>query len=209
MKQKAKLVNIDENPGLAIKEAVRYYNSEKVFIYPTDTVYGFGCSRFSKSALEKINVIKQRKETKQFILLIDSLDTLFDYVIPLEKKQEDLLSKIWPNPVSVIFELKDDKKKIFKSKTAAFRIPNHNFCLSLLKVLKEPLVSTSVNLKDELPLTEHSSIIDKFSDVVSAIFYTNFEENKEPSALVNLSRGKPEILRKGSIKFVDLFGKLL
>jgi len=209
MKLKAKLINIDENLDLAVKEAVNCYNSEDVFIYPTDTVYGFGCNRFSESASDKINVIKQRRESKQFILLIDSLDTLLNYVVLSEKKQVELLRKIWPNPVSVIFELKDDKKKIFKSKTAAFRIPNHKFCLRLLSILKAPLVSTSVNLMDEPPLNDHLTIIDKFSDAVSAIFYTNFEKNEEPSSLINFSGEKPRIIRKGSIKFVDLFGKLL
>lgn len=209
MKQKAKLINIEENPQLAVREAVSCYNAKEVFIYPTDTIYGFGCDRFSESALEKINIIKQRQENKQFILLIDSLDTLFNYIILSKKKYEELLKKIWPNPVSVIFELRDDKKEIFKSKTAAFRIPNHKFCLSLLSALKAPLVSTSVNIKDERPLNDHLTIIERFSRYVGTIFYTNFEENREPSSLIDLSGETPQIIRQGSIKFVDLFGKLL
>lgn len=209
MKQKAKLINIDENPEFAVREAVQCYNAGKVFIYPTDTVYGFGCNRFSESALEKINIIKQRQDNKKFILLIDSLDTLFNYIVLSGKKQEELLRRIWPNPVSVIFELRDNEKKKFKSKTAAFRIPNHKFCLSLLSVLKAPLVSTSVNLKDEQPLNDHLIIIERFSSEVSTIFYTNFEKNKGPSSLIDFSGQKPKIIRQGSIKFVDLFGKLL
>ena len=67
MKQKAKLINIEDNPQLAVREAVSCYNAKEVFIYPTDTIYGFGCDRFSESALEKINIIKQRQENKQFI----------------------------------------------------------------------------------------------------------------------------------------------
>ncbi|MEJ2506324.1 MAG: Sua5/YciO/YrdC/YwlC family protein [Ignavibacteriaceae bacterium] len=176
MKRKAKLINIEKNPQLAVREAVSCYNAKEVFIYPTDTIYGFGCDRFSESALEKINIIKQRQET---------------------------------NPVSVIFELRDDKKEIFKSKTAAFRIPNHKFCLSLLSALKAPLVSTSVNIKDERPLNDHLTIIERFSRYVGTIFYTNFEENREPSSLIDLSGETPQIIRQGSIKFVDLFGKLL
>ena len=51
MKRKAKLINIEKNPQLAVREAVSCYNAKEVFIYPTDTIYGFGCDRFSESAL--------------------------------------------------------------------------------------------------------------------------------------------------------------
>ena len=42
-----------------IKEVVNYLKSDGVIIYPTDTVYAFGCDAFNKKALEKICRIKK------------------------------------------------------------------------------------------------------------------------------------------------------
>lgn len=207
MNKKAKLFNVDNDFNYSVKEAVELYHNGKVFIYPTDTIYGFGCNPFNGRAVEKINKIKKREGSKQFIFLIDSLNTLFNYVVKPKKSYEELLGKIWPNPVSVILELNDEKKKSLQTETVAFRIPGHKFCMSLLKEIRSPLVSTSVNINNESPLKNYSAIYDKFSKDISTIFFTNNEENKEPSTLVDLRGEKPVIIRKGSIKFAELIQK--
>ena len=207
MNKKAKLFNVDNDINYSVKEAVELYHNGKVFIYPTDTIYGFGCNPFNGRAVEKINKIKKREGSKQFIFLIDSLNTLFNYVVKPKKSYEELLGKIWPNPVSVILELNDEKKKSLQTETVAFRIPGHKFCMSLLKEIRSPLVSTSVNINNESPLKNYSAIYDKFSKDISTIFFTNNEENKEPSTLVDLRGEKPVIIRKGSIKFAELIQK--
>lgn len=209
MDKKAKLINIDEDFDKAVSEAVDYFNSGEVFIYPTDTVYGFGCNPLNDHAIEKINIIKQREQSKQFILLIASISTLSDYIIIPEKISEEIFNSIWENPISIIFNLNDEKRRILGLETAAFRIPDHRFCLRLLEEIKSPLVSTSVNRKDEPPLNDQSLIIQEFSGEVSAVFYQNYQGNSDPSTLVDLTGEKPVILRKGSTKFVELFEKLL
>ena len=209
MNKKARLINIEDDFDKAVSEAVKCFNAGEVFIYPTDTVYGFGCNSFNDKAIEKINVIKQREQSKQFILLIDSISSLADYVIIPGNINEELLTKIFSNPVSIIFKLRDKKQTIFGMETAAFRIPDHKFCLSLLKEIKSPLVSTSVNRKDEPPLNDYSLIIKNFSGEVSVIFYQKYRSKNKPSTLIDMTREKPVILRQGSTKFVDLFEMLL
>lgn len=209
MNKKAKLINVDDDLNNSVIKAVELYNNDEVFIYPTDTVYGFGCNPFNTKATDKINKIKKRKDSKQYILLIDSLDTLFNYIIKLKKSNKELLEIIWPNPVSVILELNEEKKKALRSETVAFRIPDHRFCMNLLRKIKSPLVSTSVNINGEPPLKNYSAIYDKFSTDISIIFFTNNEESKEPSTLVDLCGEKPVILRQGNIKFTELIQKFM
>jgi len=209
MNKKARLVNIDAEFNKAVGEAVKCFNAGEVFIYPTDTVYGFGCDPFNEKAIKKINTIKQREQPKQFILLVDSISTLSDYTIISEKYKEELLSKIWSIPISIIFKLNEDKRKLLGSETAAFRIPDHKFCRRLLEEIKLPLVSTSVNRKNEPSINDTRIIIDNFAGEVDAIFFTNNEEKNEPSTLIDLTGKKPVLLRQGSTKIVDLFKKLL
>ncbi len=204
MHNTAELISIDNDPELAVSKASKMFNSGHIFIYPTDTIYGFGCNPFNKTALKKLNVIKGRVNEKKYILLVDSLEMLLKYVVELDEQQIELLNRIWPNPVSVILRLNDATKKKLNYNSAAFRIPDNTFCISLLKKVQTPLVSTSVNITGEKQLNKFSKIKSEFADKVAAVFYTESEAIAEPSTLINLTKSKPIVLREGKIKFLEL-----
>ena len=97
---------------------------------------------------------------------------------------------------------------MYKNDSAAFRIPDNEFCVRLLKKIKLPLVSTSVNRSDSLPLTEYSPIVKKFGNWVEAVFYSEKLRGKEASALVDLRENYPKMLRYGKINIIELWEKL-
>ena len=51
---------IKSNNSIAVKKAIDVLNEGGVIIYPTDTIYGFGCNANNHSAIKKINLIKGR-----------------------------------------------------------------------------------------------------------------------------------------------------
>jgi len=204
MHKSAELINIDSDPGLAVNLAGKVYNSGHIFIYPTDTIYGFGCNPFNSISLKRLNAIKNRDGKQGYILLVNNLEMLFKYVVMLDERQVEFLNRIWPNPVSIILRLNDIAKKKMGINTAAFRIPDNSFCISLLKKINRPLVSTSVNITGKKQLNNFLDIKREFADKVSAIFYTKTETNDEPSTLIDFTKSKPVILRKGKIKFIEL-----
>ncbi len=203
----AELINIDRKLDTAINKAKKYYLEGTVFIYPTDTIYGFGANPFNEDAVKRIDQIKGRKDSKPYILLIDGIDTLVKYIEIKNEKHLDFLLAIWPNPVSVILNLNKKTQSILNQATAAFRIPNHRFCLKLLQQIKMPLISTSVNKSDMDPLTEVSQIKDTFISEVEAIFYTEKKSFITASTLIDLSDSNPVLIREGKIKFEDLLEK--
>jgi len=203
----AELINIDKKLDSAIIKAKKFYLEGTVFIYPTDTIYGFGANPFNEDAVKRIDNIKGRKDTKPYIFLIDGIDTLVKYVEIKSEKHLDFLLAIWPNPVSVVLNLNRKTQSILNQNTAAFRIPNHRFCLKLLQQIKMPLISTSVNKSNMEPLTEVSMIKDTFSSDVEAIFYTDKKSFIAASTLIDLSDSNPVLIREGKIKFHDLLEK--
>jgi L-threonylcarbamoyladenylate synthase len=201
------LINIDDDPVKAVKLAARLYLQGEIFIYPTDTIYGVGGNPFNKTAVDKINKLKNRTEKKRFILLINNVETLLNFVELEDKLHLDFLNKIWPTPVSVILKLNNKTSRKLNGKTAAFRIPGNNFCRVLLNQIKAPLISTSVNKSNQKPLTDHSIIKDEFESEVKAIFYTKNKLSSAASTLIKLTGKNPVLLREGRIKFVDLLQK--
>ncbi|GMR24817.1 MAG: L-threonylcarbamoyladenylate synthase [Ignavibacteria bacterium] len=203
----AKLINIDVDFHAAVNQAAKLFHSGDVFIYPTDTVYGFGCNPFDRSALNKINLIKARREKKRYIILIDSVEALYKYVKPVSDRYANLLIKLWPNPVSVILNLNQKTGEKLNYKNAAFRIPANNFCITLLNKLDMPLISTSVNLSNEKQLNDYLTIKSNFQDRVSAIFYTKSKSNTNPSTIIDLTKSEPVVIREGKINFMELYKK--
>ena len=201
------LINIDSDINSAVKQAAKIYFEGGVFIYPTDTIYGFGANPFNEEAVNRVNEIKGRAAGKWYILLIDGINNLLKYVELKSEKDMDFLISIWPNPVSVILNLNNKTRSILKRDTAAFRIPNNRFCQKLLSEIKMPLISTSVNKNTHAPLTEYSLIKEKFASEVEAVFYTEKKSYYDASTIVDLCDAELKMVREGKIKFEKLLAK--
>ena len=208
MHKSAKIINVDSDRIVAVSEAKKIYNSGGIFIYPTDTIYGFGCDPFNITALQDLNNIKGRDEQKQYILMVDSVSTLLKYIDLHDNHIIELLKNIWPNPISIIFKLNNQTRNLLNYDVAAFRIPDNSFCLELLSELNAPLISTSVNISSRKPLTSFQSIKKEFAEKVNIIFFTDENENQVASTLVDLTKRPPAILREGKINFMELWQKL-
>lgn len=203
-----KIININENPEEALILAAGLFHSGKIFIYPTDTIYGIGGNPFNPDVVKRISEIKGRDEKKQFIWLISDLENLLNYVEISNEAYYVFLEKIWPAPVSVILKLNERTIKIVNQDTVAVRIPDNDFCLKLLKEISRPLISTSVNRSGEVPLILPEVIIDKFLHEVDAILFHTESANEKSSTIIDLTTNKPKLVREGSIKFVELLQNL-
>jgi len=198
------IINIDENPESALNLAAELFHSGKIFIYPTDTIYGIGGNPFDENVLKRISDIKGRNEKKQFIWLLSDFENLMNYVDVIYDIHLDFLQKIWPAPVTVILNLNARTKEIIIQDTIAVRIPQNDFCLKLLKEISRPLISTSVNRSGEDPLKHIDQIVSSFSQDVDAIVYYSGTIEKKSSTIIDLTSKQPKLIREGSIKFVEL-----
>jgi len=207
-KKKSILINIDENFDESIKLANELFLKGSIFIYPTDTIYGFGGNPFNEIAIKKISEVKGKANWRRYIFLVSDIEMLKNYADISSEKYLDFLLSIWPNPVSVILKLNKKYQEILNSETGAFRIPNYRFCQKLISELKMPLISTSVNRTGNEPLNDPSQIILEFANEVDAIFYSDKKSFFEASTLIDLGKDEPVLVREGKIKFVELMKKL-
>lgn len=207
-KKESVLINIDESFESGIELAKELFLNGSIFIYPTDTIYGFGANPLNEYAVKKISDVKGKKDWRRYIFLISDIEILKSYTDINSEKYLDFLLSIWPNPVSVILKLNSKYQDIFGLETGAFRIPNHRFCLKLLSELKMPMISTSVNRTGTEPLNDPSLIVQEFANEVDAIFYSAQKSFVEASTLIDLTTDEPKLVREGRIKFMELMKKL-
>ncbi len=202
------LINIDERFDESVKLAQELFVKGSIFIYPTDTIYGFGGNPLNEEVIKKISKVKGKANWRRYIFLVSDIEILKNYAEINSEKHLDFLLSIWPNPVSVVLNLNNRYKQILGMETCAFRVPNHRFCMKLLSELKMPLISTSVNRTGNEPMNHPSMIIQEFSNEVNTIFYSDKKSYFEASTLIDLSGEEPVLIREGKIKFVDLVQKL-
>lgn len=203
-KKKAEAIAIEADYNRAVDNAAETFFSGKVFVYPTDTIYGFGGNIFSIEAVKRITEIKGREASKGFILLLSSLNSLSRYAVIKDARQMDFLRRIFPNPISVVMKLNKKAREELGVKNAAFRIPDHKFCIDLCERVKLPLISTSVNRSGEAPLNDYEGIKREFESEVDVIFYSKAKSERSASTLIDFTGKKPVLLREGKIKFPEI-----
>jgi len=182
---------------LAWKKAAMLLKEGAIGVIPTDTLYGICTSAFSKKSVEKIYKLKKRDQKKPCIILISDLQDLARFEIKLTKKQKEFLRKIWPAKISVILKCASFKFSYLHrgTKTLAFRLPKQKFILNILKI-SGPLIAPSCNLEEKKPAEDIKEAKRYFKNKV---FYLDGGKIKgKPSTLVDLTKDKIKILRKGA-----------
>lgn len=191
-----------ENPDQRkIKQVAEIVAKGGVIIYPTDTVYAFGCSLLNKRAIERLAKLKDAKmKHANFSIIFHDLSLLANYTKAIDRPTYKILNKNLPGPFTFILQASSQIPKLFETnkKTVGIRIPDNNIALELVKELGHPLVTGSLHDEDSILeySTDPDAIFENWNNMVDAIIDGGTGKN-EPSTVVDLTAGVPEIIRQG------------
>jgi tRNA threonylcarbamoyl adenosine modification protein (Sua5/YciO/YrdC/YwlC family) len=191
-----------DNPNeKELNKAVEWLKKDGVIIYPTDSVYGIGCSIYSKKAIERIARLKQVKSNKmEFSIICHDLKNLSDYTRQLDKTTYRLLRSTLPGPFTYILNANNQVPKLFdrKKHTVGIRVPDNSIARALVKMLGNPMLSTSVHDDDEVLeyTTDPSLIYEKYDQLVDVVIDGGYGNN-EASTIVDCTGEAPVIIRQG------------
>ena len=162
-----------DNQSFFISEA----KEGKIFIYPTDTVYGIGWI-YRQDIINKIFAIKQREETNKKLFSI--IAPSFDWIERNEETDIDQLRKYLETYHGVTY--------IFDHNRPWVRIIKHPF-QTFVEMLGEPFITTSCNLAWEPIVTEIENIPAEISEQVDYII-DGWPLGGKPSVLIDLVENK-------------------
>ena len=190
----------DKPSEAAIKKVVDVLRNGGLVIYPTDTVYGLGCDITNTKALERIAKIKGIKlEKANFSFVCSDLSNLSDYVRQIDTSTFKILKRTLPGPYTFILPGSNDLPKEFrKKKTVGIRIPDNNIALEIVKMLGNPIVSTSIHDDDEVLeySTDPELIFEKWQHLVDLVIDGGYGDNVG-STIIDLSGYEPVVIREG------------
>ncbi|WP_333809078.1 L-threonylcarbamoyladenylate synthase [Flavobacterium sp.] len=190
----------DKPSEAAIKKVVEVLKNGGLVIYPTDTVYGLGCDITNSRALEKIAKIKGIKlEKANFSFVCSDLSNLSDYVKQIDTSTFKILKRALPGPYTFILPGNNDLPKEFrKKKTVGIRVPDNNIAREIVKLLGNPIVSTSIHDEDEVIeySTDPELIFEKWQNKVDLVIDGGYGDNVA-STIIDLTGYEPEVIREG------------
>lgn len=182
-----------------IENAAKVIQDGGVILYPTDTIWGLGCDPMNDKALEKIIQIKQRNDSKNFIILVDGEPLIHQYVVEIPEICYDLID-LAENPLTIIYPKgkRVSKKIIADDGSIAIRITKHEFCAGLIKKMRSGLVSTSANISGKPFPTKFADIpVEIISGVDYVVNLPNQDSVGKPSQIIKVgSKGEINIIRK-------------
>lgn len=191
-----------ENPsGRIIDKIVKTLKEGGVIIYPTDTVYSFGCDIHQQKAIERIARIKEVKpETANFSIIFHDLSQLSEYTQPIDNSTYKMLRRTLPGPYTYILTASNAVPKIFKNKrkTIGIRIPDNSIPREIVRALGNPIIASSVHDEDQIIeyTTDPELIKEHYDKLVDLVIDGGMGDNFA-STVVDMTTGEPEILREG------------
>lgn len=170
-----------------------------VIIYPTDTVYGFGCDIFHPKAIERICRIKQIEPAKANLSFIcHDLSDLSKYAKSVSTPTFRLLKKHIPGAFTFILPASKEVPKILKSKkdSIGLRVPDNVVAQMILKTLGHPILSSSLPGVMVEEYTDPEHIYEIFGKQVDMVVNAGIG-GMEYSTIVDLTNEEPLVTREG------------
>lgn len=182
-----------------ILNCIRVLEEGGVIVYPTDTIWGLGCNALNEKAVEKIYSLKNRPANKSVIILLADAHDILRYVAAPATDIIDIVQR-FDRPTTVIFEhgLGFPDNVVNEEGSVAIRIASDEFCRTLIKRYRKPIVSTSAN-RSGLPapaiFTDIDAAILEAADYV--VKYRQIDKTvNAPSRLVRISdKGELTVVR--------------
>jgi L-threonylcarbamoyladenylate synthase len=172
-----------------------------VIAFPTDTLYGLGCSLFDVSAVQLIARLKRRDPSLAVISLIPESAQVYGLATDVGPVAEALIARHWPGPLSLIFRAARIVPAEVRGAggTVALRCPRDTLCLRLLDLIGGPVVSSSANLSGQPPAQTAEEVVRIFGNQLDLVVDGGPRTGGVPSTLVDVSGPKPRLLRRGVI----------
>ena len=191
----------EDNPNQReIDKVIEVLRNGGIVIYPTDTLYAFGCDALNVRAVEKICALKDINPQRNNLSIIGyDLSDISEYA-KVNTATFKLLRKNLPGPFTFILNTTSTLPRIYKNrKTVGIRVPDNNIIRELVTQLGNPIMTTSVNgdeNEDTGYRTNPELIHEKWENVVD-IVVDGGSGGLEPSTIVDCTGDLPEITRQG------------
>ncbi|MDR1511764.1 MAG: threonylcarbamoyl-AMP synthase [Endomicrobium sp.] len=190
-----KISSMDKDVYKKVSEVIR---NGGIAIVPTETVYGFVVDAFNIETQKVLYRIKNRDARKPLVMMSHDISNVRIFV-DISKKALQIAKKFWPGQLTLIFSTTGVGQILSGGrKDLGVRIPNNRFMLKLLREIKNPVFTTSVNISNEKSAKNMDEAL-KFDEMVDIIVDGGQCKFSFESTVVDMIKFPYVVVRRGCL----------
>ena len=199
------MVRIYSEFEVSIRELAESLEKGGVIGLATDTTYALVAALSSRRGVEKLRELRKVPPSKNLSLLIKDLTQISKFAY-IDRIGYRLVKRVTPGHYTFILKATKEvpnRLQHEKRKTIGLRVPDNKVLQSLLTILGEPLLSTSLILPNEKEaLLDSEEMIERVSKQVDCIIDGGWL-GTEVSTVIDLHEDTPVLVRagKGAVDF--------
>lgn len=208
----------EQNPDRMVIEFLEHYRQGFVCLHPTDTLPGLSFDPLSELGLRSLWKVKGERQNKAFNCLVANWQQALAFWQPLPSGWSEILAKLWPAPLSVVWFAKKSVPEVLKALdgSISLRVPDLGpeakwFQAVLEGGLTTPFPSTSVNRSGNAPAVSWAdarSFLENQKSVYTPTWDCPQGGFQGASTVIKIrSDGGFDVLRKGLMS-VELISQL-
>ena len=189
-----------DNPQVRLlRHAAQLIDRGAVAAIPTDSCYALACHLDDKAAVDRVRRIRRVDERHHLTLLCRDLTEIATYA-RVDNAQYRLLKQATPGPYTFILEATREVPRRLSHpsrKTIGIRVPDNPVALSLLDVLGQALISTTLMLPgDEIPMCDPQEIRARLQHDIDLIV-DGGTSGIDPTTVIDLTGKEAVVVRQG------------
>ncbi len=181
-----------------------------IAVFPTDTVYGIGCSATCVSSVARVFTVKHRDAAKPLPVFTSNIARVLLSIQSAEREMAQRLADVfWPGALTIVVDvagsgLYTQPSPYSEASSIGFRMPCHS---GLLRLLADGLLIAQTSLNES-----GESVIESLDapgaaallEQADLVLDSRQRPQGRPSTVVRLTAGSWSMLREGSISSADI-----
>jgi len=187
--------------GVDLARAVAVLRGGGLVAFPTETVYGLGADAASDAAVGRIFAVKGRPRGHPLIVHLAEGAQLDDWAIDIPEAAHRLARAAWPGPLTIILRKgpRVAAATTGGAETVGLRVPAHPVAQALLRGFGGGIAAPSANRFGAVSPTTADHVAGDLGGAVDYLLDGGACEVGVESTIVDLSRGRPVLLRPGGL----------
>lgn len=188
------------------EHARRIVEAGGVMAFRTDTFYGLGADPFNRTAVERINRLKEREGKKPVLVVISAHNEADRFLAEKTNLFDKLTEHYWPGPLTIVCRARSSVPEEITagSATIGLRLPFDEEVRGFIRACGGALTATSANLAGHPPARTALEVAHYFPNELDLIIDGGQARTDKPSTVMDISRDRPRLIREGEISRVDL-----
>lgn len=184
-----------------IARAVEILRAGGLVAFPTETVYGLGADAANGQAVARIFAAKGRPVDHPLIVHIASASALRAWARDIPEAAMQLAARFWPGPLTLILKRAPGVAGAASGglDTIGLRVPGHPVAQALLQAFGGGIAAPSANRFGRISPTCADHVLSELGGCIEAVLDGGKCAVGLESTILDLSRGRPQVLRPGAV----------